>query len=79
MQVAIYAGVPAGVDSFRIAQRSVCEVDKALKTPPHGEGAKRRLRTVTSPRRANQRRPLPSTPAIAGDGRGTRPPQDGTI
>ena len=29
MQVAIYCGVPAGVDSFRIAREAFAEVDKA--------------------------------------------------
>ncbi len=29
MQVAIYAGVPAGVDSFRIAREVFAELDKA--------------------------------------------------
>jgi 4-carboxymuconolactone decarboxylase len=29
MQVAIYAGVPAGVDSFRIAREAFAEVEKA--------------------------------------------------
>jgi 4-carboxymuconolactone decarboxylase len=29
MQVAIYAGVPAAVDSFRIAQQTFAELDKA--------------------------------------------------
>src|SRR5712664_3264630 len=29
MQVAIYAGVPAGVDSFRIAREVFAEIDKA--------------------------------------------------
>ena len=28
MQVAIYAGVPAGVDSFRIAREVFAELDK---------------------------------------------------
>jgi alkylhydroperoxidase/carboxymuconolactone decarboxylase family protein YurZ len=28
MQVAIYAGVPAGVDSFRIAREVFAEIDK---------------------------------------------------
>ena len=31
MQVAIYAGVPAGVDSFRIAREAFAEVDKEKK------------------------------------------------
>ena len=31
MQVAIYAGAPAGVDSFRIAREVFAEIDKALK------------------------------------------------
>ena len=30
MQVAIYAGVPAGVDSFRIAREVFAEIDKGL-------------------------------------------------
>jgi 4-carboxymuconolactone decarboxylase len=29
MQVAIYAGIPAGVDSFRIAREVFAELDKA--------------------------------------------------
>ena len=29
MQVAIYAGIPAGVDSFRIAREVFAEIDKA--------------------------------------------------
>jgi 4-carboxymuconolactone decarboxylase len=28
MQVAVYAGVPAGVDSFRIAREVFSEIDK---------------------------------------------------
>ncbi len=31
MQVAIYCGVPAGVDSFRIAREAFAEVDAAGK------------------------------------------------
>ena len=31
MQVAIYCGVPAGVDSFRIAREALAEVDAAQK------------------------------------------------
>jgi 4-carboxymuconolactone decarboxylase len=29
MQVAIYAGVPAAVDSFRVAKEALAELDKA--------------------------------------------------
>ena len=29
MQVSIYAGIPAGVDSFRIAREVFAELDKA--------------------------------------------------
>ena len=32
MQVAIYAGVPAGVDSFRIAREVFAELDKGVET-----------------------------------------------
>jgi 4-carboxymuconolactone decarboxylase len=31
MQVAIYCGVPAGVDSFRIAREAFAEIDGAAK------------------------------------------------
>src|ERR1700738_1610502 len=34
MQVAIYAGVPAGVDSFRIAREVFAEIDKGGVSPP---------------------------------------------
>jgi 4-carboxymuconolactone decarboxylase len=29
MQVAVYAGIPAGVDSFRIAREAFAEVEKS--------------------------------------------------
>ena len=32
MQVAIYCGVPAGVDSFRVAREALAEVDAAAKS-----------------------------------------------
>ena len=36
MQVAIYAGVPAGVDSFRIAREVFAELDKGWRRFDHG-------------------------------------------
>ena len=39
LQVAIYCGVPAGVDSFRIAREAFAEIDKRTR---------RRRKTITT-------------------------------
>jgi 4-carboxymuconolactone decarboxylase len=65
MQVAIYAGVPAGVDSFRIAREVFAELTRALD--PHGEEALlRRLEPWAAKDRSNS----------SFETAATRPPQD---